>query len=441
MKRVLWLLAALAAAGAGGCAKNGSEAAYVKIVPSVATRVSGLHFDTGDRIGLRVERAAGVYAENRMMTYDGSTFSGDLLWYKELQEPATLTACHPYFESGLPSGFSVAADQRTGIEASDLLGAVKRDVMPAVAPVSMVFRHLMSQLTILVDNKSSWEVTGITVGGFAPAAEVDFDALTATAREGAAAGDVQAFEVEAGLSYRAVLVPQTADLRVDVTASDGLSRSRTIPAVTLAGGRRYDLRIVVNDVDVELLLSGEIAEWEEGGTIGGGSDPGDGSQTLSYGGATYRTVTVGERVWMAENLRYLPAGTALGDGVWNPAGGESAVAEQGLLYDRPTALAGAAVRAASESVRGICPEGWHVPDDAELAQLVEASCGAEFFVCAGYWISTTGKHSASSRGVLLSASLSESQVVGLAYEEPLCTPSIRTYPAEYGFSLRCVKDL
>lgn len=440
MKNFLSLCAALLCAGMFGCAKSGTETAYVRIVPAFGTRVSGLHFDTGDRIGLTVARTSGVYAENQMMTYDGEAFAGDLLWYSELQEAATLTAYYPYLSSGEPAEFSVAADQRDGCAASDLLGAVKRDVLPGTAPVSMLFYHLMAQLTVVIDNNSSTHVTGVTLGGFIPTAEVDFEALAATAKSGVAAANIEAFEAEAGLSYRAILVPQSAALTVTVTAADGLPRTKTLSAVELSGGRRYSLAVDVSDEELALKLSGEISDWVDGGPIGGSSGDSEGA-TLDYGGVAYRTVKIGDRVWMADNLRYMPADCQLGDGVWNPAAGESAVEEQGLLYDRAAALGGAVRSATGEVVRGICPEGWHVPDEAELTQLVEASCGAEFFVCAGYWISSTGKYSTGTRGALLGATLAESESVGLGYESPLCTPALKSYPADYGLSLRCVKDL
>ena len=75
-----------------GCADDEGGVPIVRIAPNV-TRVTGLHFDAGDRIGLTVVRASGTYAENRMMTYDGSLFtSAGFYWYRESGEEAELTA-------------------------------------------------------------------------------------------------------------------------------------------------------------------------------------------------------------------------------------------------------------------------------------------------------------------------------------------------------------
>ena len=452
MKGFLSVAAFLAAVGICGCAKNEPTAAYVRIVPAAGTRVAGLHFEADDCIGLTVAKTAGVYVENRKMTYDGTAFAGDLKWYSETQETATLTACYPYAAAGLPTEFSVAADQRDGYSSSDLLGAVKRDVLPGTAPVSMLFYHLLAQLTVIIDNTSATSVTGVALSGFVPTAKVDFETLTAVAQSGVAPADMEAFEFEAGLSYRVIVVPQRADLTVTITLSDGSTRTKTIAGAELSGSRRYDLAVDVTDERLALTLSGEICDWTEGGEIGdsgspdnpgnsGGDDGDDDTTQLDYAGETYRTVKIGDKVWMADNLRYLPAGSQLGSGVWNPAAGQSAVAQQGLLYDIATALGGAGRAATGSIVRGICPAGWHIPDETELSLLVAASCGAEFFVCAGYWISLTGQYSSETRGALLSTTLAESNPVCLSYESPSYTPILKSFPAEYGLSLRCVKDL
>lgn len=91
------------------------------------TRVTGLHFDTGDRIGLSIAKGSETYVQNVLMTYDGTAFTAaDLLWYNDSNEKSTLTAYHPYSEQGMPAEFSVATDQTSGGASSDLLVAVKK---------------------------------------------------------------------------------------------------------------------------------------------------------------------------------------------------------------------------------------------------------------------------------------------------------------------------
>lgn len=441
------LLTALAAAAlAAGCSKSDTGTPCVKIAPTIQTRVTGLHFDTGDRIGLSIAKGSETYAQNVPMTYDGTAFTAaDLLWYNDSNEKSTLTAYHPYSEQGMPAEFSVATDQTSGGASSDLLVAVKKEVTPSSAPVGMLFYHVMSQLTIVLTNNSDAPVTGVTVGGLVPTAVVDFTVPSAAAKSGAAAADVEAFEVTADAAYRAILVPQQATLTVTVATGDGKSRSKTLSSAQLESGRRYDMSVLVTNEEIQISLSGDIGDWEDGGSLdgsGSGDGGGDDSQTLSYGGVTYRTTTVGETVWMAENLRYVPDEALLTKGIWYPDGNEDAeyVREHGMLYSFTAALGGAQA-VSGAPVRGICPAGWHVPYIDELQTL---AAGSDFgFTLAGMWNSVSNNYVSSAKsGYLMSATTDDggSSYSVLLFYASGGNPAISPQTAANGVSLRCVKD-
>lgn len=360
MRKILFM--ALAVLIAAGCAESEKGTLCVKIAPAIRTRVTGLHFDTGDRIGLTISKGSAPYAENVPMTYDGTAFTASgLSWYNDLNEKSVLTAYYPYAEGGRPDEFTVSSDQTQGNGPSDLLAAVKTDVTPVSAPVGMVFYHVMSQLTIVVSNSSSAAVTGVSVGGLVPTAEIDYSAPKAAAKSGVAAAEVKTCEVKPGATYRAILVPQQAALTVTVTTDDGRSHSKTLSSAQLESGRRYDMSVLVTNEEIQISLSGDIGDWEDGGSLdgsGGGDGGDDDSQTLSYGGVTYRTTTVGETVWMAENLRYVPDEALLTKGIWYPDGNEDAeyVREHGMLYSFTAALGGAQA-VSGAPVRGNLPGG------------------------------------------------------------------------------------
>ena len=429
-------------------------------MPEIETRVTGMYFDAEDCIGLTIVRGEGVYAENAKLSYDGTAFSASgLLWYVDRSEGATFIAYYPYSAAGAPDSFAVATDQRQGVEPSDLLAAVKHDVVPGSAPVAMTFRHLLSQLTVVVTNNASSAVTEVAVGGFVPEAEVDLGTQTVGVRPGVAAREVLACEVTPNARYRAILVPQRARLEVRVTTADGTERCRTLTEASLESGKRYDLSIVVTEEDIALVLSGEIEDWGEGGQLGGSTDdtdggdggdddeggqnPSDDPASVVVGGVSYPTVVIAGREWMARNLGYRPAGATLGDGVWYPAGGAEAVEAEGLLYDYATA-AGAEADATEGPVRGICPAGWHIPDAEELKTLAAAE--TDFFTVAGYWIpslsaGSEGKYGTAGKGYLMGAPLTlEGRFCCWTFGDGVTPALTTTVKSTYGISLRCVKD-
>lgn len=443
MRKILFM--ALAVLIAAGCAESEKGTLCVKIAPAIRTRVTGLHFDTGDRIGLTISKGSAPYAENVPMTYDGTAFTASgLSWYNDLNEKSVLTAYYPYAEGGRPDEFTVSSDQTQGNGPSDLLAAVKTDVTPVSAPVGMIFYHVMSQLTIVVSNSSSAVVTGVSVGGLVPTAEIDYSMPKAAAKSGVATAEVKACEVKPGATYRAILAPQQAALTVTVTTDDGRSHTKTLSSAQLESGRRYDMSVLVTNEEIQISLSGDIGDWEDGGSLdgSGGGDDGDDSQTLSYGGVTYRTRTVGETVWMAENLRYVPDEALLTKGIWYPDGNEDAeyVREHGMLYSFTVALGGAQV-VSGAPVRGICPEGWHVPYIDELQTLAAGpDCG---FTLAGMWNSVSKNYVSSAKsGYLMSATTDDggSSYSALLFYASGGNPSPSSLPAGNGVSLRCVKD-
>lgn len=143
-------LAVLLLVSCSGHDSSSSAAPRRLAVAPAITRVTELFFDTGDRIGLTIDRADDRYADNLPLDYDGTAFTGDeLLWYPG-DAPATLTARYPYDAAAAPDSFRIQPDQRTGCSSSDLLVARRENVTPSSDPVQMVFRHLMCAVDVTV---------------------------------------------------------------------------------------------------------------------------------------------------------------------------------------------------------------------------------------------------------------------------------------------------
>ncbi len=84
-------------------------------------------------------------------------------------------------------------------------------------------------------------------------------------------------------------------------------------------------------------------------------------------GNEYRTATVGEQVWMAENLRVSrsPSGEPVTSFFFNDD--SIGYATCGRMYTWDVAMDGAE----GDAVQGVCPEGWHLPSDAEWTTVFE----------------------------------------------------------------------
>ncbi|MDE7451670.1 MAG: fimbrillin family protein [Alistipes sp.] len=378
-----------------GCARSSDETAglsEIRIVPRIESCTTTETFVRDEAIGLTVTDGDGIRCDNLSLTFDGALFSTpDLSWYLDAERPATLTAYYPYRPDGVPFRFSIATDQRGGYGPSDLLGALLPNILPTSTPLEMIFHHIFTRLNIRIDNRSGRSITGVTVGGFVPTADVDFGTFSAMPAPGYDAADVEAYCAAPDTEYRAVLVPQTADLAVGVATDDGIVRTRTLSAVPMEYGEVYDLCVSLSsDLKFDLVVQGPIVAWGEGNEIGDDGN-GDGlpeepdpSTLLNYEGETYRIAQVGDRIWMAENLRYIPADARERKEYWYVNNNKNSVSELGLLYKYETAVAGDFPEPNSSApVQGICPDGWHVPTIDEIKEL-DAAVSREFFTWTGF---------------------------------------------------------
>lgn len=129
----------------------------------------------------------------------------------------------------------------------------------------------------------------------------------------------------------------------------------------------------------------ELINSAEGGIIlsdGGFIDPRDGHK--------YPIILIGDQIWMAENLAYLPAINPISEPpvgdlnfeikyyyVYNYYGTDVSAAKateyyktNGVYYSWSAAMEGAVSTDANPSeVQGACPTGWHLPSDSEWKQM------------------------------------------------------------------------
>ena len=366
-------------------------------ISPVITRATEVNFETGDKIGVTIiQNGDFVYAENKLMTFNDGVFAGDLLWYPEGNDKSQIVAYYPYREGNTPTSFSVEADQTTGYGASDLMAASNKDVLPTVNTITMNFKHLLTKLVINVTKEIEANITSIALKGSIPTATLDLAALTVTADANVAATNITAQVVEANKTYRALIIPQTVALTLEVATSDGKTLSQKLTSTTLAQGGQYSVNIRVLPDDIEVKLIGDIENWTDEGEIGADNEiPFEehlDENYFLYDNVKYNTVTLANgTTWMAEPLIYLPKGytpstdPTADSHVWYPyeikADGatvatteESAIKELGYLYDFQVALGGKEITESNlnsfEGAQGICPKGWHIPTRLEYFNLV-----------------------------------------------------------------------
>jgi len=99
--------------------------------------------------------------------------------------------------------------------------------------------------------------------------------------------------------------------------------------------------------------------------------------TLDYQGQTYKTVKIGTQTWMAENLNYNASGSMCYN---NQA---SNCTTYGRLYNWATAMdlnSDCNYNVCASQVQpkhsGICPQGWHIPSNADWYVLMTAVGGS-----------------------------------------------------------------
>lgn len=136
---------------------------------------------------------------------------------------------------------------------------------------------------------------------------------------------------------------------------------------------------------------------------------------VTYAGETYSFAKMKDgKIWMTENLRYIPEGKEISakdfstnTGIWYPAtltiNGTAATASaddsaegikaKGLLYSEEIAMGGklpAVDGTDADNIQGICPEGWHIPTLTEWTHLVGACSNAAYqYLDAPYYDAAT----------------------------------------------------
>lgn len=405
MKKFLLSMVALAALAA--CEKNNDAPDYsnqkVSIDP-IITKATDVNFENGDKVGLSIIKGTENYVTNAEMTFANNVFTGDVVWYSDSEAASKFVAYYPYSSTGVPTTFTVAADQNfaNGFTASDLMGAVQENIKPSENAVTMVFKHLLSKVVFKIKNESGSDISSVVLKGLVPTANVDLTNLSVSVGS-AAASNITAMEVTANSAYQAIIVPQTAAIELVVTTKSGLELVQKLASTEIVAGGRYNINALVTKSGLEIKLSGEIEDWDDKGDIPGDDSPAFeehlNENYFMYDGVKYNTVKLSNgQIWMAQPMRYAPKGYTVSANpkeeshIWYPytfvnegapaaikandvkaLTDDASVEKYGYLYDFYAAANVKEVNANNmksfEGVQGICPKGWHIPTRADYLAL------------------------------------------------------------------------
>jgi uncharacterized protein (TIGR02145 family) len=200
------------------------------------------------------------------------------------------------------------------------------------------------------------------------------------------------------LATKTALGDSTAQVRSEIPDVSGFLTAETDPTFTSSEAANITATDITNlgnlsgtntgDQDLSTLatktyvdiLEEKIEKMENTNKVGGYLfDERDGNY--------YNTVKIGDQVWMAENLKYLPdvVGPGIGsettpyyyvysyDGTdVNAAKATENYTTYGVLYNWTAAMNGSASSSSNPSgVQGVCPTGWHLPSDGEWTELTD----------------------------------------------------------------------
>jgi len=346
-----------------------------------------------DKIGIFSPQAAGqknnvpYTAQSNGKTSD---FTGSLVWGAGEHE---FCAYYPY-NSGYTGDreaipFSIPSEQtQSAADNTDHIGALdymvaSRKVSPT-GPVNFNFVHLFTMIEFQIKGSGTLKKIRLTGPNLLACtnSEIKFwDDLSATTNLILSNAfnyvtvtlTTPAILSDSPTSVYMMVVPRnhSEDLRIALNFNDGTWKEITkAPPTTTEGGSFF--KGFQGTKKYVVTLDTADSEWY---------DVFEDSRDHQL----YPYVTIGSQVWMKRNLAYLPevylsdSGSDTDPRYYVYGFERTNVAEAkitanyytyGVLYNRPAAMNGAASSNSNPSgVQGICPDGWHLPSNAEWVDL------------------------------------------------------------------------
>lgn len=242
--------------------------------------------EEGRNLGLFVTRSADDALYNNVrLTADGNGgFSHQEMYYPMDGSAVNFYAVHPRQENLNALGvmpFSVQADQSDdeGYLDSDLLYALKEDVVRTTSTIRLAFRHKLSKLEFTIRQADGSDhltgLSGLVISGLKTGTTLDLASGMLGSASGTAidilANGVKGVEASVATGISAIVVPQTiaqGERLLQITIGDVDYYYTTTSALTFAEGKKYSLELTIKQGGI--VLDSIIEGWEnDGDTITG----------------------------------------------------------------------------------------------------------------------------------------------------------------------------
>lgn len=195
--------------------------------PSALSRATEYDFEQGDKIGLYICKAgttlepSGNEINNEALTYDGSTWNASQKLFLD-NGTYNVYAYYPYTSVTSIEDMSVEVktdqSQWKDYTASDIMYACHMNYSDLQSPISLVFGHVMSKVTVRLIKSEGYEGdlptdANVYIHNTVTQATMDFNSGTATKKQKVATNTIKARQKNA-YTYEAIVVPQRLDTRV-----------------------------------------------------------------------------------------------------------------------------------------------------------------------------------------------------------------------------------
>lgn len=251
------------------------------------TRATDTDFERDDKVGLYVVNyngstsgtlvSSGNHVDNMRFTYSGSWTPDEEIFWKDESTKADFYIYYPYTTnisniSALPASVKTNQTTEENYKASDFLWGKTAGIAPTKNAVSMMVKHLTSNIIIKLVPGDGYSVDDLAT------ARIEICGLKTNATVNLTNGEITATGISADITpinettqYRALVIPQNVTGIDLVRIKIGDNTYLLNQTINLLPNRQYTSTITINRSSQGINIG--IGEWEEddmdyGGTVG-----------------------------------------------------------------------------------------------------------------------------------------------------------------------------